>query len=111
MDYLVTMDDGSEYLMHTGLSKEELAKRKYALPEQRKFPLPDRRHVLSAIKFFNYVEPRNERKLANAILKRMHELGMADVNVGEANRFKKYYKLKTEATPSSWSTAIGKRSS
>ena len=81
-----------KWVAHSELTQEELAKRKYAFPEQRKFPLPDRDHVLSAIKFFNYVEPRNERKLANAILKRMHELGMADVNVGEANRFKKYYK-------------------
>lgn len=93
MDYKFTFQDGSQaYLTHSSLTQEELAKRKYAFPEQRKFPLPDRDHVLSAIKFFNYVEPRNERKLADAILKRMHELGMADVNVGETNRFKKYYK-------------------
>lgn len=92
MDYKFTFQDGSEAFMHTGLSKEELAKRKYVFPEQRKFPLPDRQHVLSAIKFFNYVDPGDEQRLANAILKRMRELGMADVNVGEANRFKKYYK-------------------
>ena len=87
-----TFEDGSTAILsHTALTQEELAKRKYAFPEQRKFPLPDRDHVLSAIKFFNYVEPRNERKLANAILKRMRELGMTEVNVGDANRFKKYY--------------------
>lgn len=91
MIYKATLQDGSEAFIHSGLSKEELARRRYAFPEQRKFPLPDRDHVLSAIKFFNYVEPRNERKLANAILKRMKELGIADVNVGDANRFKKYY--------------------
>lgn len=92
MDYKLTFQDGSSaVLSHSELSKAEIDRRHYAFPEQRKFPLPDRDHVLSAIKFFNYVEPRNERKLANAILKRMRELGMAEVNVGDTNRFKKYY--------------------
>ena len=47
--------------------------------------------MLSAIKFFNYVEPAKEEVLARAILKRMRELGMSEVNVGKANRFSKYY--------------------
>lgn len=92
MNYKLTFQDGSQAnLVHSSLTQEELAKRKYALPEQRKFPLPDRDHVLSAIKFFNYVDPGDEQRLANAILKRMRELGITDVNVGNSNRFKKYY--------------------
>lgn len=55
--------------------------------------MPDKAHVLSAIKFFNYVSPRDEKKLANAILKRMKELGITEVNVGETNRFSKYYNV------------------
>lgn len=78
-------------LAHTQLTENELQKRHYAFPEKRKFPLPDRDHVLSAIKFFNYVSPNEERILANAILKRMKELGMSDVNVGPTNKFRKYY--------------------
>ena len=64
---------------------------KYGLPEIKKFPMPDAAHVKSAIKFFNYVEPRYEEKLARAILKRMKEYGVTDVNVGPDNRFGKYY--------------------
>ena len=92
MEYKFTFSDGSEAILHSGLSEAEVDRRHYAFPEQRKFPLTDRSHVLSAIKFFNYVEPRNERQLANAILKRMRELGMSKVNVGPDNRFGKYYK-------------------
>ena len=65
---------------------------KYGIPELRKFPMPDARHVRSAIRFFNYVEPAYEKQLANAILKRMKEYGMSfkDFTVGEENRFSKY---------------------
>ena len=65
---------------------------KYALPNLKKYPLPDRAHVKSAIKFFNYVSPRDEKKLAYAILKRMREYGMSfdDMTIGDENRFKKY---------------------
>ena len=92
MEYRIFFDDGSNaVLSHSALSTEEVARRKYAFPEQRKFPLPDRAHVLSAIKFFNYVSPKDEKHLAQMILKRMRELGMVDVNVGKANRFLKYY--------------------
>lgn len=91
-NYIVHFEDGSELILsHSSLSNEEVAKRHYAFPEQRKFPMPDKAHVLSAIKFFNYVDPKDEQRLANAILKRMRELGMSKVNVGESNRFAKYY--------------------
>lgn len=74
------------------LSDEELKKRKYAFPEERKFPMPDAKHVKSAIRFFNYVDPKDEETLANYILARMKEYGMKleDLNVGDENRFKKY---------------------
>lgn len=65
---------------------------KYGIPEQKKFPMPDAKHVRSAIKFFNYVDPAYEKQLAKAILKRMEEYGMSfdDFEVGDENRFKKY---------------------
>ena len=65
---------------------------KYGLPKLKKYPMPDAKHVRSAIKFFNYVEPSNEKELAKAILKRMREYRMSfdDFTVGEDNRFSKY---------------------
>ncbi len=91
MDYLLHMDDGSEMLLHSLLSKAEVESRHYAFPEQRRYPMPDKAHVLYAIRFFNYASPEEEEQLARAILKRIRELGIGKVNVGENNRFRKYY--------------------
>lgn len=65
---------------------------KYGVPQLNKFPLPDAKHVKSAIKFFNYVPPKYEKQLASAIIRRMKEYGLSfdDFTVGEENRFKKY---------------------
>lgn len=66
--------------------------KKYGLPGLRKYPLPDADHVRSAIRFFNYVSPKDEEELANAILTRAKEYGVdiSEINVGDENRFKKY---------------------
>lgn len=78
-------------MVHT-MSKDELVAKKFGLPKVKKFPMPDAAHVRSAIKFFNYAKPSQERELANAILARMKEYGIDpdDLNVGDENRFKKY---------------------
>lgn len=65
----------------------------FGLPEDKKYPMPDKAHVLSAIKFFNYVDPSKEKTLARNINKKIKEYNMRDeVNVGEKNRFSKYFK-------------------
>lgn len=73
---------------------------KYGIPEQKKFPMPDARHVRSAIRFFNYVDSSHEKELANAILARMREYGLTFkvINVGEDNRFSKYIPESGELT-------------
>lgn len=65
---------------------------KYGVPEQKKFPLDSADHVRSAVKFFNYVSPKYEEQLANAILRRARVYGVdiSEINVGDDNRFKKY---------------------
>lgn len=68
----------------------------YGLPKQKKYPLPDRKHVFSAIRFFNYVSPRDEKQLAEAILEKIKEYGMKDIGVGPDNRFLKYYKKEAD---------------
>ena len=79
------------------LTKEELyhsliQSQKYGIPEQKKFPLFDLDHVKSAIKFFNYVDPKYEDQLAKAILRRAKEYGLdlSEMSIGDNNRFKKY---------------------
>ena len=73
------------------LENTEDLKQDFGVPEQKKFPLYDRAHVKSAIKFFNYVDPAYEEKLATAIINKINEYGMNDINVGDDNRFKNYY--------------------
>ena len=60
--------------------------------------MPDAKHVRSAIRFFNYVDPKYEEELAKAILARMEEYGMSfdDFTVGDENRFKNYIPKKTK---------------
>ena len=68
----------------------------FGLPELRKYPMPDKDHVLSAIKFFNYVSPENEKELANNIKRKMKQYGVSSDHVGEKNRLKKYLKEDTD---------------
>lgn len=72
--------------------KEEDDEHKYGVPELKKFPMPDADHVKSAIRFFNYIDPKHEKELADAILERMKEYGMSfdDFGIGDENRFKNY---------------------
>lgn len=65
---------------------------KYGVPEIKKFPMPDADHVKSAIRFFNYIDPKYEKELAEAILDRANEYGVdiSEINIGDENRFKKY---------------------
>jgi len=62
----------------------------YGVPKLNKFPLYDEARVKSAIRFFNYVEPVYEEKLAAEIIKRMKKYGLNKRHVGNNNRLKKY---------------------
>ena len=79
------------YLSHM-MTEKEIKARKFGLPEAKKYPMPDADHVKSAIKFFNYVDNKHEKELAEAILTRINDLGIDpdSLNVGDKNRFKKY---------------------
>lgn len=48
----------------------------FGLPDERKFPLDSRQHVMSAIKFFNYCPPQKRRFLAKRIKERMKVFGI-----------------------------------
>ena len=72
----------------------------YGVPELKKFPMPDKKHVKSAIRFFNYVDPKFEQELAEAILEKAEEFGLDlenDISVGDENRFQKYLPKKEKA--------------
>jgi len=83
---------------HSDLDEDD--KHRYGVPSLKKFPMPDKRHVKSAIRFFNYVDPKHEKELATAILSRIEEFGLVlgeDITVGDDNRFNKYLPEKKES--------------
>lgn len=81
----------SDILEHADKDDEE-DENKYGVPKLKKFPMPDTKHVKSAIRFFNYIDPKHEKELAEAILERAEEYGvdLSDMNIGDENRFKNY---------------------
>ena len=89
-------DDPGEYLFEAKLSSEErnyLPNSEFGIPSLRKCPMPDKAHVLAAIRMFNHVDPSHEEELAKNIIKKIRKFCMeAKVSVGEDNRFFKYWK-------------------
>ena len=68
----------------------------YGLPKLKKYPMPDKDHVISAIRFFNYVSPENEKELAKNIKKKMREYDIPYSKVGDKNRLKQFLKEDTD---------------
>lgn len=62
----------------------------FGLPELKKYPMPDKAHVLAAILMFNHVDPQHEEELARNIIKKMKEYNISFDTVGDKNRLKKY---------------------
>ena len=62
----------------------------FGIPEQKKFPLYDEKHVRSAIKFFNYADSEHRKSLAGAIISRMRKYGISTDIIGDDNELKKY---------------------
>lgn len=87
-----------EYMVEGKLSAKERKNIKdsdYGIPSKRKYPMPDESHVRSAIQMFNHVDSADEAELARNIKKKIKQYGMS-VDVGEKNRFSKYYKPANE---------------
>lgn len=62
----------------------------FGIPSQRKYPMQDKEHVLSAIKFFNYVDEEHEKELAKNIIKNMKKYDIPFDTVGKKNRLRNY---------------------
>lgn len=77
----------------TAKERKEIPNKEYGLPKKRKYPMPDKKHVRAAIRFFNYVDKEDEAELARNINKMAKKYGMVDeIKVGSDNRFSKYWK-------------------
>ena len=84
----------ADYLEESSLSandREEIPDKQFGLPEKRKYPLHDAKHVKLAAKFFNYVDKEDEEELAINIKKAAKKFHVT-LNPGEDNRLQKYIK-------------------
>ena len=77
----------------TGKKRSELEDSDFGLPKLRKFPLDTEERVRSAIRFFNYCDEKDEKELAENIIKAIKKFDMTvEKPAGESkNRFWKYY--------------------
>lgn len=78
-----------EYIEEKALTSKE--RTDFGLPGKKKYPMPDKKHVLLAIKFFNHVDSEDEKELAKNINSKIKSYGLTDIHVGDNNRFKQYY--------------------
>ena len=92
---MLCMRKGNVGTIETALTSKErksLDDSDYGLPELKKYPMPDEKHVRAAVRFFNYVEPEKEVELARNINKKIKKFGMKDqIKVSSNNRFSEYY--------------------
>lgn len=72
------------------MNRAQLPDEVFGIPQERKYPMPDKRHTISAIKLFNHVEDKYEEQLAKDIIKNMKKYGIDSSMVGDNNRLKKY---------------------
>lgn len=90
-------EDFPNYLLdEKALSSKQRNKLKdndFGIPEERKYPLTDKNHVLQAIRYFNKCEKKYEKQLADNIIQKINKFKL-DVNVSNDNRFSNYYKGK-----------------
>lgn len=72
--------------------RNDLKDDEFGIPELRKYPIHDKKHVNQAIKMFNHVEPKYEEELADNLLDAMERFHISIDTVGEKNRLRKYIK-------------------
>lgn len=69
--------------------KNELPDDVFGLPESRKFPMPDKKHVIKAIQFFRYAKKDERVELAKNIAKKIEKFNMK-VNISKSSLLYKY---------------------
>lgn len=73
----------------TKKDKENLPDEMFGIPSKRKFPLHDKDHIFTAIKFFKFAKESDRKELADNIVRRMKELDMP-INFKEKSTISKY---------------------
>lgn len=78
--------------------RKELSDSEFGIPQTRSYPINDEEHVRAAIRMFNHCPKEYEKTLAKNIIKKLKHFNITDIEVGEENRFSKYYRSLKEVT-------------
>lgn len=84
------------------MKRSDLPDEVFGIPEERKYPMPDKQHTLAAIRLFGHVDPKYEEELAINIIKNMKKYDIPESYVGKDNKLRKYidkyyYEIKSES--------------
>lgn len=72
--------------------RKELPTVAFGIPNKKAFPMPDKDHVLAAIRMFNRASESDQPELARNIKKKIKEFNMEDdVKVSSQNKFSKFW--------------------
>ena len=74
----------------TAKDRKEIDESDFGVPSLRKYPMPDKNHTISAIRFFNKIDAAHEKELAMNIKRKMKEYNISPDVVGSNNRLRKY---------------------
>ena len=77
-----------QYMAETA-KRSELPDSVFGIPEERKYPMPDKKHVISAIKLFGHVDKKYEEELAKRIIKNIRKY---DIDISFVTKNNKLYK-------------------
>ena len=88
--YVNLDEDVKEYVEVFESKRSEWPDEIFGIPELRKYPMPDKKHTISAIKLFNHVDKKYEEELAKAILENVEKYDIDTSFVTPKNRFYKY---------------------
>ena len=94
-------DTVSAFINEAKLSSKDrnaLSDKDFGIPESRTYPINDEEHVRQAIRMFNHCPEKDEKTLAKNIIKKLKEFEITDIEVGDDNRFSKYYKSVKETS-------------
>lgn len=72
------------------MKRSELPDEVFGIPQERKYPMPDKKHTESAIKLFNHVDSKYEEQLAKKVIANMKKYDIDPKMVGKNNRLRKY---------------------
>lgn len=70
--------------------RNKLKDSEFGIPELRKYPLIDKEHVISAIRFFNQAPSKYEKELAVNIFKAMKKYNVPRSTIGDKNKLQTY---------------------